>query len=141
MAGRDGKKSYNIAMLSDFFHPNVGGAENHIYQVASCLVQRGHKVSSPSPLVHSQRMYAGDSYHSCLRKQEGCKIPHKRCEGVLHTVYSHLQPDHPACILHQFPLFPQHHLTRENRHRALSCRKYSSISMLSVSLWRRRSPH
>eukprot|EP00794_Sanderia_malayensis_P007115 gene7115-7919_t len=36
--------SYNIAMVSDFFYPNMGGVESHIYQLSQCLVNRGHKV-------------------------------------------------------------------------------------------------
>jgi len=31
-------------MVSDFFYPNVGGVESHQYQLAQCLVKRGHKV-------------------------------------------------------------------------------------------------
>jgi len=31
-------------MISDFFFPNVGGVENHIYQLSQCLMARGHKV-------------------------------------------------------------------------------------------------
>ncbi|KAJ7595129.1 glycosyltransferase family 4 protein [Mycena floridula] len=34
----------SIAMISDFFHPNVGGVENHIYMLSANLIQRGHKV-------------------------------------------------------------------------------------------------
>ena len=33
-----------IAMVSDFFLPNLGGIEMHIYQLAQCLLTRGHKV-------------------------------------------------------------------------------------------------
>ncbi|KAG9004719.1 hypothetical protein FRB95_005953 [Tulasnella sp. JGI-2019a] len=33
-----------IAMVSDFFHPVVGGVENHIYMLGVNLLQRGHKV-------------------------------------------------------------------------------------------------
>ena len=33
-------------MVSDFFHPNVGGVEGHIYQLAQCLIANGHKVST-----------------------------------------------------------------------------------------------
>jgi len=33
-----------IALVSDFFYPNVGGVENHIYQLAQCLMKRKHKV-------------------------------------------------------------------------------------------------
>ncbi|XP_076451623.1 phosphatidylinositol N-acetylglucosaminyltransferase subunit A-like isoform X2 [Babylonia areolata] len=31
-------------MVCDFFYPNMGGVESHIYQLSSCLVDRGHKV-------------------------------------------------------------------------------------------------
>ncbi len=36
--------THNICMVSDFFYPNIGGVESHIYQLSQCLVQRGHKV-------------------------------------------------------------------------------------------------
>ena len=35
---------YNIAMVSDFFYPQPGGVESHIYQLSSKLIDRGHKV-------------------------------------------------------------------------------------------------
>ncbi|KAH8999563.1 transferase [Lactarius akahatsu] len=31
-------------MISDFFHPDVGGVENHIYMLGASLIRRGHKV-------------------------------------------------------------------------------------------------
>eukprot|EP01103_Thecamoeba_quadrilineata_P002605 TRINITY_DN1252_c0_g1_i2.p1 TRINITY_DN1252_c0_g1~~TRINITY_DN1252_c0_g1_i2.p1 ORF type:complete len:240 (+),score=51.50 TRINITY_DN1252_c0_g1_i2:163-882(+) len=37
-------RKYNIAMVSDFFYPNVGGVELHIYQLSQCLIKRGNKV-------------------------------------------------------------------------------------------------
>src|SRR5450631_3912205 len=37
-------------MVCDFFHPNVGGVENHIYMLSVRLMKRGHKVSLISPL-------------------------------------------------------------------------------------------
>ncbi|KAH9995194.1 transferase [Russula compacta] len=36
--------SLSIAMISDFFHPAVGGVENHIYMLGASLIRRGHKV-------------------------------------------------------------------------------------------------
>ena len=34
----------NIAIVSDFFVPNLGGVEMHMYNVAQCLIELGHKV-------------------------------------------------------------------------------------------------
>ncbi|KAH9835339.1 transferase [Rhodofomes roseus] len=31
-------------MVCDFFHPNVGGVENHIYMLSANLIKRGHRV-------------------------------------------------------------------------------------------------
>lgn len=40
----NGSKRHRIAMVSDFFYPNMGGVELHIYQLSSCLIKRGNKV-------------------------------------------------------------------------------------------------
>ncbi|XP_064407061.1 phosphatidylinositol N-acetylglucosaminyltransferase subunit A-like isoform X2 [Halichondria panicea] len=37
-------KKHRICMISDFFYPNMGGVENHIYQLSQCLLALGHKV-------------------------------------------------------------------------------------------------
>ena len=34
----------NVCMISDFFYPSMGGVENHVYQLAQCLLMQGHKV-------------------------------------------------------------------------------------------------
>lgn len=31
-------------MISDFFYPNSGGVESHIFQLSQCLINYGHKV-------------------------------------------------------------------------------------------------
>jgi phosphatidylinositol glycan class A protein len=38
------KGRLNIGMVSDFFYPNMGGIESHLYQLSQCLIKRGHKV-------------------------------------------------------------------------------------------------
>ncbi|KAL6276591.1 hypothetical protein ACE6H2_020192 [Prunus campanulata] len=37
-------KRHRILMVSDFFYPNFGGVENHIYYLSQCLLKLGHKV-------------------------------------------------------------------------------------------------
>lgn len=37
-------KRLRVLMISDFFYPNVGGVENHIFQLSQCLLARGHHV-------------------------------------------------------------------------------------------------
>ena len=34
----------NNRLLSDFFFPNVGGVERHMYMIGQHLIRRGHKV-------------------------------------------------------------------------------------------------
>uniref|UniRef100_A0A9I9DAW1 Phosphatidylinositol N-acetylglucosaminyltransferase n=1 Tax=Cucumis melo TaxID=3656 RepID=A0A9I9DAW1_CUCME len=38
------KKRHRILMVSDFFYPNFGGVESHIYCLSQCLLKLGHKV-------------------------------------------------------------------------------------------------
>ncbi|XP_061698152.1 phosphatidylinositol N-acetylglucosaminyltransferase subunit A isoform X3 [Syngnathoides biaculeatus] len=37
-------RKHNICMVSDFFYPNMGGVESHIYLLSQCLMEKGHKV-------------------------------------------------------------------------------------------------
>lgn len=61
MAARsDAKRQhFHIAMVSDFFCPNTGGVETHIYQLAKCLIKNGHKVII---LTHSYGNRTGIRY-------------------------------------------------------------------------------
>lgn len=38
------QKRHVICMATDFFYPNTGGVEEHIYNLSQCLIKRGHKV-------------------------------------------------------------------------------------------------
>ncbi|XP_050893522.1 phosphatidylinositol N-acetylglucosaminyltransferase subunit A isoform X1 [Lathyrus oleraceus] len=38
------REKHSILMVSDFFYPNFGGVENHIYYLSQCLLNLGHKV-------------------------------------------------------------------------------------------------
>ncbi|XP_048505504.1 phosphatidylinositol N-acetylglucosaminyltransferase subunit A isoform X2 [Athalia rosae] len=39
-----GQARHKICMVSDFFYPNMGGVEEHIFNLSQCLLGRGHKV-------------------------------------------------------------------------------------------------
>lgn len=36
----------STSMISDFFYPNAGGVESHLYHLSQRLIQRGHKVNT-----------------------------------------------------------------------------------------------
>ncbi|OMJ16491.1 Phosphatidylinositol N-acetylglucosaminyltransferase gpi3 subunit [Smittium culicis] len=40
---KDSRK-LRICMVTDFFYPNIGGVESHVYNNSQCLILRGHKV-------------------------------------------------------------------------------------------------
>lgn len=48
-----------IAMVSDFFYPNMGGVESHIFCLAQQLIQRGHNVIV---LTHTYKDRVGIRY-------------------------------------------------------------------------------
>lgn len=47
------------SMVSDFFYPNMGGVEEHIFNLSQCLLERGHKVVV---LTHSYKDRIGIRY-------------------------------------------------------------------------------
>lgn len=44
-----------ILMVSDFFYPNTGGVELHIYQLSQCLIERGH-TARPLDSTHASML-------------------------------------------------------------------------------------
>lgn len=55
----DDRQRLRVLMVSDFFYPNTGGVESHIYQLSQCLLARGHKVVV---LTHAYGERAGVRY-------------------------------------------------------------------------------
>lgn len=56
----DERRKHSVLMVSDFFYPNFGGVENHIYYLSQCLLKLGHKVRD-SHWFYS--FLASTSYH------------------------------------------------------------------------------
>jgi len=76
---------YNIAMVSDFFFPQPGGVESHIYQLSTKLIDRGHKVII---ITHAYKGRTGIRYLT-----NGLKVYHVPFfviyrESTLPTVFS-----------------------------------------------------
>ncbi|XP_065675200.1 phosphatidylinositol N-acetylglucosaminyltransferase subunit A-like isoform X1 [Hydra vulgaris] len=55
---------HHICMVSDFFYPNQGGVESHIYQLSQHLIERGHKVVI---ITHSYGKKKGIHYFQNLK--------------------------------------------------------------------------
>lgn len=43
-------------LVSDYFYPNLGGVEMHIFQLGQCLIERGHKVVIMTNTYSKERM-------------------------------------------------------------------------------------
>jgi phosphatidylinositol glycan class A protein len=51
--------TFVCSMVSDFFYPNMGGVEEHIFNLSQCLISRGYKVIV---LTHSYGERVGVRY-------------------------------------------------------------------------------
>lgn len=49
-------KRYSILLVSDYFYPNLGGVEMHMYQIGQCFIERGHRVTIMTNTYSKERM-------------------------------------------------------------------------------------
>jgi phosphatidylinositol glycan class A protein len=52
----DSPRRYKILLVSDYFYPNLGGVEMHMFQLGQCLIERGHKVVVMSNTYSKERL-------------------------------------------------------------------------------------
>ena len=85
-------------MVSDFFHPNVGGVENHIYMLSVTLMRMGHKVISLLlNLLRSHHLGTGRRHKpQSSSRQSGHTMAVSRPQGVPHTVPNNSFLGNPA---------------------------------------------
>ena len=85
---------YRIAIVSDFFHPRLGGVELHLYSLAQALLQRGHTVivvtgTYASPTA-GQAQRQGVRYLTGGLKVYYCPQLSFHQQASLHTLYAFL---------------------------------------------------
>lgn len=103
-------------MVSDFFYPNIGGVESHIYQLSQCLIERGHKVIV---VTHAYGNRSGIRYLS-----NGLKV-----------YYLPIQPVYNQCILPTvFTTLPviRNILLRENINIVHGHSAFSALALESI---------
>lgn len=73
----------NFSMASDFFYPNMGGVEEHIFNLSQCLLMKGYKVIV---LTHSYQDRVGIRYMT-----NGLKVNLKLClsYNTLYKIIKH----------------------------------------------------
>lgn len=88
-------RKHRILMVSDFFFPNFGGVESHIYYLSQCLLKLGHKV------IVMTHAYGNRSGVRCYRRIEGLlcameAIPDaKYTADIIHDVSNYKDHSYP----------------------------------------------
>lgn len=112
-------------MISDFFHPSIGGVETHIFQLSRVLIQLGHRV-----IVITTRLgaYNGIHYlplqHDNTEKENSLKVYYlpvpKMVNGATWpTFYSNLPLLHLILHHEQVSLIHAHQAFSSLAHEAL----------------------
>eukprot|EP00041_Stephanoeca_diplocostata_P011294 m.183760 g.183760 ORF g.183760 m.183760 type:complete len:465 (+) comp18487_c0_seq4:111-1505(+) len=83
------KRRFAVCIVSDYFYPNVGGVENHIFAVAACLALRGHKV-----------VIVSHHYESHRQRKESMQ----RCTPPLASCYKGVSWLEPGIKVYHLPL-------------------------------------
>ncbi|XP_053600518.1 phosphatidylinositol N-acetylglucosaminyltransferase subunit A [Plodia interpunctella] len=83
----ESRKRHVICMASDFFYPNTGGVEEHIYNLSQCLIKRGHKVIV---ITHSYGERVGIRYLTGGLKVYYLPVTVMYAQCVLPTMIAHI---------------------------------------------------
>ena len=82
-----GRPALTVAMVSDFFYPNVGGVESHIFNLSQCLMERGHNVIV---VTHSYDDRVGIRYMTNMMKVYYLPIIPFYNKSILPTIFCSL---------------------------------------------------
>lgn len=112
--------AHSILMITDFFYPNVGGVESHVYQLSQCLLHEGHKVVI---VTHAYGDCSGVRYLTNGLKV--CAHASRDCIRVLaHQQPLICAPQYPAyseaCFCQLLPAWQSHACPRHTEGGSLS---------------------
>jgi hypothetical protein len=113
--------SSDPSMISDFFHPEVGGVENHIYMLGASLIRRGHKVACffSNRFWYSTR--SGYSHHSQPSTRPRWRtLAGAGIEGLSYTAPHPCIVRYIARLPHIPTLSPHHRPPRANHSHSLA---------------------
>lgn len=115
-AKKDPTGKHSICMVSDFFYPNMGGVESHIYQLSQCLIEKGHKVVI---VTHAYGRRKGIRYLT-----NGLKVYYL----PLQVMYNQSTA---TTVFHSFPLlrcvFVREHITVVHAHSSFSAMAHDAL--------------
>lgn len=102
-------------MASDFFYPNMGGVEEHIFNLSQCLLAKGHSVSAQrEPITLRSRhslflcYFADYRHHPFVSRSKRGALSDQRSQSLLfanpHVLQSMHSPNHdvqhPVVAIH-----------------------------------------
>ncbi|XP_028409015.1 N-acetylglucosaminyl-phosphatidylinositol biosynthetic protein-like isoform X2 [Dendronephthya gigantea] len=105
MAAVSKKVKHRICMVCDFFYPNMGGVESHIYQVSQCLINRGHKVVI---ITHAYEDRVGVRYLSNFLKVYYLPFTVFYNQCVLPTMFTTLPLMRDICVREKITILHGH---------------------------------
>ena len=91
----------NVLMVCDYFYPNQGGVENHVYHVAQGLIRRGHNVRAPPAACGALPCKAP---RMRVQHTVGNKDPHMSYAWVAHLTGAHGPTTQPHPAAERLPL-------------------------------------
>ena len=105
-----------VSMICDFFPPDIGGVENHIYMLSANLLRSGHNVCSSSfynlfPVLLN--VFSGHRNHpQSSTRPSGYSLATSISEGIPYTFPNDRIISHTTQFLHVPPLPALHHPSR-----------------------------
>lgn len=109
-------------MISDFFHPNVGGVENHIFMLSANLLRKGHKVSPMVQLCNNSEVGVGYCYHP-QSSSRSCRhsLDPTRAQSLLPAISNYCLLGNTSQLFYIPSIFSDNYIARAHHPDTCSC--------------------